>query len=244
MNFLDSIHPERSVTGFSKHDGTITFYGFVRAIMRDLDARRIMDFGAGRGAWHELCSGWKRELQDLRHYGAEVVACDVDPAVMAHPASDRQVVLEPGRPLPFPDGHFDMIVSDFTFEHIADPGFVAAELIRVTRPGGYICARTPNKYGYAKILTAMVPNRHHVRLLERVQPERQAQDVFPTVFRLNSVRDIRRHFPGCDISWYRDSAEPAYYFGSPALYRLFLIVHKLLPDVWATAICFLIRKRA
>lgn len=244
MSFLDRIHPERSVTGFTKRDGTITFYGFVKAIMRDIDARRIMDFGAGRGAWHELGSGWKRELQDLRQYGAEVVACDVDRAVTAHPASDRQIVLEPGKPLPFPDACFDMIVSDFTFEHIEAPASVAAELIRVTRPGGYICARTPNKYGYAKILTAMVPNRHHVRLLGRVQPDRQAQDVFPTFFRLNSVGDVRRCFPGCDVAWFRDSAEPAYYFGSAAVYRLFLLVHKLLPDVWATGICFLIRKRA
>ncbi len=244
MDFLDRIHPERAVTGFTKTDGTITFYGFVKAIMCDLDARRVLDFGAGRGAWHALSSGWKRELQDLRQYGAEVYACDIDEAVRAHPASDHQVVLAPGGKLPFPDAHFDMVVSDVTFEHVENPAFVARELLRVTRPGGCICARTPNKYGYARILTGLVPNRYHVRVLEHVQPDRQAQDVFPTYFRMNSVGAIRRYFSECDIAWYRDSAEPAYYFGSPLLYRLFLVVHRLLPDIFSTSICFLIRKHA
>jgi len=68
--------------------------------------------------------------------------------------------------------------------------------------------------------------------------------MFSTYFRMNSVRDIRRYFPGCDLGWYRDSAEPAYYFGSPLLYRLLMVIHKLLPDIWSTSICFLIRKRA
>lgn len=242
-NFLARIHPEMSVAGFTKLDGTVTFYSFVKAVMADLEARRVMDFGAGRGAFADTASRWRRELQDLRQYGAEVWACDVDPVVKTHPCSDYQVVIEPGGPLPFEDEFFDMIVSDVTFEHIADPGASAQELLRVLRPGGVICARTPNKFGYAKILTQIVPNRLHVKFLRAIQPGRKAEDVFPTVYKLNSVRAVKRHFPGCDVYWYRDSAEPAYYFGSPLLYRLGLGIHKLLPDVLATSICFFIVKR-
>jgi len=243
MLSLNKLHPERAVTGFTRLDGTITFYAFVKAIMRELDAKQVLDFGAGRGGQLEVESAWKRELSDLRQYGANVVACDLDPVVAQHPASDRQVVIEPGAPLPFPDGHFDMIVSDFTFEHIDDPAFVAGELLRVLRPGGYICARTPNKYGYATIATSLVPNRMHVRLLGRIQPDRKAEDVFPTRFRMNTVGAIRRHFQGCQIAWYRDSAEPAYHFGSTLVYRFMSGVHKILPNALATSICFFIRKQ-
>jgi SAM-dependent methyltransferase len=241
-SFLEKVHPERAVAGFTKFDGTVAFYSFVKAIMREQEARRVLDFGAGRGAWYHGSQKWKRELQDLRQYGAKVTACDVDPIVREHPASDRQLVIAPGQPLPFPDGHFDMIVSDVTFEHIEDPAFVSAELARILRPGGFLCARTPNKYGYAKIFTGLVPNRLHSRLLKRIQPDRESQDVFPTFFRMNTVRALRRFFPGWQVSWFRTSAEPAYYFGNPLLYRLFMLVHKLLPDAWATSICFLIRK--
>ena len=243
MHFLDRIHPERRLTGFTKLDGTVRFYSFVKAIMRDLDCRRVMDFGAGRGAFASLDRGWRRDLQDLRQFGAEVWACDVDPVVESHPCSDHQVVIEPGAPLPFDDGHFDMIVSDVTFEHLDDAGAAARELLRVLRPGGVICARTPNKYGYASLLTRMVPNWLHVRFLRRIQPGREAKDIFPTRFRLNSVRAVRRHFAGADVHWYRDSAEPAYYFGNGILYRLGLFAHKLLPDVLATSLCLFIVKR-
>lgn len=242
MEFLDRIHPERGVIGFTKTDGTITFYSFIKAIMREHGARRVLDFGAGRGALLQTGPMWKRELADLRQYGATVWAADIDPVVATHPASDEQVVLEIDQPLPFEDGFFDIIVSDFTFEHIEKPGDVAGELLRVLRPGGYICARTPNKYGYAKVATGLVPNRLHKSALRRIQPDRQAQDVFPTFFRMNSVRDIRRAFAGCEVVAYRDSAEPAYFFGSAALYRVMRLVHKLLPDALATSIVFIIRK--
>lgn len=244
QDFLDRIHPERGIAGFTKLDGTVTFYSFVKAIMRDMGAARVMDFGAGRGAFFfETRSLWRRELQDLRQYGTEVWACDPDPVVQDHPCSDHQIVIEPGKPLPMEDGFFDMIVSDVTFEHVADPAAVAEELLRVLRPGGVICARTPNRFGYAKLLTQIVPNSLHVRFLGVIQPGRKAEDIFPTVFKLNSVGAVKRHFPGCDVYWYRDSAEPAYYFGNSLLYRLGLFVHKLLPDVLSTSICFFIVKR-
>src|SRR5688572_28971631 len=127
MSFQDRIHPERGVAGFSKSDGTILFYNFVKAAVCRLDARRVLDFGAGRGGTFDSPVRWRRELQDLRQFGAEVWAADVDPAVTSHPASHHQVVLEPGSPLPFADGFFDLIVSDWTFEHIEEPERAASE---------------------------------------------------------------------------------------------------------------------
>lgn len=243
MHFLDRIHPERRLTGFTRLDGTVRFYTFVKAIMHDLGARKVLDFGAGRGAFAELTRGWRRRLQDLTEYGAEVWAADVDPVVKDHPCSDHQVVLDPAGPLPFADDFFDMIVSDVTFEHLDDPGAVAAELLRVLRPGGVICARTPNRYGYASLVTRLVPNRLHVRFLRRIQPGRKAEDIFPTRFRLNSVRAARRHFADADVLWYRDSGDPSYYFGNGLLYRLGLFAHKVLPNSLATALHFFIVKR-
>ena len=242
-HFLNRIHPERSVTGSSRYDGTLTFYAFVKSIMCDLDARRVMDFGAGRGApLLREERRWRRDLMDLRQYGADVYACDIDPAERSHGFSYHQIVLD-GERLPFPDGFFDMIVSDVTFEHVQEPEKVAAELVRILRPGGMICARTPNRYGYPKFFTGLVPNRLHAKALRFVQPGgRTSEDIFPTAFKMNSVRQVRRLFKGCEVSWYRDSAEPSYYFGSEVLYRAFLLLHKLLPNAMATSLCLFIRK--
>ena len=151
--------------------------------MCELQAQRVMDFGAGRGApLLRETRRWRKDLLDLRQHGAEVYACDIDPAVKSHQWSDHQVVLD-ARSIPFEDEFFDMIVSDVTFEHIREPERVAAELVRVLRPGGFICARTPNRYGYPKFFASLVPNKLHARVLSYVQPRgRQEADIFPTAF--------------------------------------------------------------
>jgi SAM-dependent methyltransferase len=242
MAFLDTIHPERHIDGFSKLSGTLTFYAFVRAIMLKHGAKNILDYGAGRGEAFETREALSTHLRDLRSDGAHVCACDIDSAVKSHPCSHEQVVISPDRPLPFPDGAFDLIVSDMTFEHITRPQFVASELLRVLKPGGYICARTPNKYGYVALITRFIPNPRHVGLLRHVQPDRKAQDVFPTVYRMNTPRQIRRLFRSCEIYCVTFSGEPSYYFGGAFLYRALLVLHRLLPPFLATTICFFIRK--
>jgi SAM-dependent methyltransferase len=247
-DFTRRIHPEKGLDSSSKLDGTVRFYSFVRAAMLRTEARQVLDFGAGRGAFWSLNDGehgslLHRHLQDLRFGGAEVTAADIDPVVLTHPCSNRQVVLRPGEPLQFADESFDVIVSDVTFEHVEEPALVARELLRVLRPGGYICARTPNKWGYVKFITSLIPNRAHVALLKFIQPDRRAEDVFPTKYRLNSVSEIRRHFAGCEVFHYFDSAEPSYYFGNEIVYRLMLAVHRVMPDFMATSLCVFIRKR-
>lgn len=62
---------------------------------------------------------------------AKVVTCDVDEAVLSNPGADETIVILPHQPLPFADGAFDLIVSNFVFEHIADPARVSGELRRI-----------------------------------------------------------------------------------------------------------------
>lgn len=243
--FQDTIHPERSIDGFTALDGTVRFYGFVRACMLQTEAKRVLDFGAGRGAaLQDDPSLYRRHLRDLRFRGAEVVAADIDDAVLLHVASDSQVVLTLGAPLPFDDESFDVIVSDMTFEHLEEPEVVAKDLLRVLRPGGYICARTPNRRGYVAMLSRMVPNHHHTGALKSIQPHRKAQDVFPAFYRLNDGRTLRKAFAGCEVSYFIDSSEPAYHFGSSLIYRMMLFSHRLLPAGFATTLNVFIQKPA
>lgn len=247
MDFLNKIHPERNIDNFTKFDGTVTFYSFVKAIMLRTNASKVLDFGAGRGSfWHlnseDNGSLWRRHLQSLQFNGAEVSACDIDQVVMSHPCSDKQYIIENGEPLPFADNSFDVIVSDFVFEHIENPAFICRELKRILKKGGYICARTPNRYGYVKFFTGLAPNNLHTKFLKFIQPSRKIEDVFPTRYQLNSIKQIKRHFRDCAIYYYRDSGEPAYYFGNLIFYRFFQFVHWITPTQMSTAICCFIRK--
>src|SRR5690606_34252882 len=108
---------------------------------------------------------------------------DIDDAIRSNPGLDEALVLEPGAKLPLPPESVDLVVSDATFEHITDPELYMPELDRVLKPGGWICARTPGRWGYIGLGATMVPNRWHVRLLRYLQPHRKEIDVFPTAYK-------------------------------------------------------------
>ena len=247
MSLADRFHSENTIDNFMHMDGTIVFYSFVKAAMLRQDAKKVMDFGAGRGVtFHNKdftnASLFKVELMDLRTSGAEVWACDISEAVSEHAASHHQVQISIDGKLPFEDCFFDIIVSDVTFEHVTNPEMVAAELKRVLKPGGYICARTPNKYGYPAIVARMVPNRSHVAALQKISPERNAVDIFPTAFKMNTISGVRKLFSGCEIGFYRASSEPSYHFNNALIYRFFLLVHRLLPGFLSTSLVIFIKK--
>lgn len=243
-DFTKKWHPEKSIDGFSAIDGTIMFFTFVRACCAKSGAMDVLDYGAGRGMfWYEDPSDYRKTLRDLRTTGATVTACDIDSAVEAHPCSHKQVKIEPLEKLPFKDNSFDVIVSENTFEHIEDANFVASELKRILRPGGYICVRTPNRLGYLRLLSGMIPNSLHTKVLEFVQPNRKAEDVFPTVYKMNSPKQIRNLFKDCEVFHYYSVGEPAYYLENRLVYNAFKLIHALLPSTLAPAVSFFIRKQ-
>ena len=123
-----------------------------------------------------------------------MVACDIDPVVKNHPCSHEQIIIQKGQSLPFEDDTFDLIVSDVTFEHIEHPEIVSRELQRVLRHGGNICARTPYATSYVKIFTQLTPNKHHSKFLKYIQPNRRGEDIFPTVYKMNTVSSIKNYF--------------------------------------------------
>ena len=90
--------------------------------------------------------------------------------------------------------------------------------------------------------SALVPNKLHAKVLKTIQPKRKAEDVFPAYYRLNSPRAMQRYFDCCNVYTLTDSWEPAYFFGSKFLYRLFLLAHRLIPSFLGTAHVFICHK--
>ena len=134
-------------------------------------------------------------------------------------------------------------LSRYVLEHIDNPNHVARELLRVVKPGGLIAAVTPNKYGYIAIGASLLPNRMHVKALNRIQPGRKAEDVFPTRYRMNTAAALRRVFgPGADVNVTYWSPEPAYHLGSRIVYATIKWVNKHLPATFQPTLHVYIRK--
>jgi len=70
--------------------------------------------------------------------------------------------------MPLPDESADLIVSDHTFEHIAEPELFARECERILKLGGWLCARTPYRYSLLVLASSLIPNRSHVKVLGSV----------------------------------------------------------------------------
>ena len=150
-----------------------------------------------------------------------------------------------GGRLPFDDGEFDLVIADYVFEHVGDEVHqTVAELLRVTKDGGWIAARTPHKWGSTGLGARIIPNRFHVALLRRLQPGRKAEDVFPTRYRMNTRRRLRSLFAGHEVTAYGHSSEPAYFGRSRLGWSMASVLGRLTPQGLAPTLMIFVRKRA
>jgi ubiquinone/menaquinone biosynthesis C-methylase UbiE len=184
--------PERAAGGFTRVDGTVQFYTRVNALIEP--KMTVVDLGAGRGAISEADAKIHRTLGDLRGKARNVIGIDVDRAVLDNPIVDEALVYD-GRVMPLKDQSVDLVLADYTLEHVQDPTMFASEIRRVLKPDGWFCARTPHLYSALVLAAGVVPNRQHVSLLKYAQAGRQAKDTFPTAYKLNSKRALNRYFP-------------------------------------------------
>lgn len=223
-------YPEIRAGGYSRVDGSVAFYGRVQALISECpEPITIVDFGAGRGRLADDPVPYRRHLQELRGPGRTVIGVDVDPVVTTNPRIDEGRVIGPDGDIPVDDASVDLVVSDWTFEHVDQPEKAAAELGRILRPDGWICAVTPNKRGYIALGARLVPNRLHVRALRKLQPGKAEVDTFPTRYRMNTLGDLRRLFPEPTFSVhaFTSDAEPYLYAaGSKVLTSALSVVQR------------------
>lgn len=98
---------------------------------------RILDNGAGLGTY----------LEALAPYSAHRFGLEVEPdrALQAR-QSATGIILGVGEWLPFAAGSFDLVLSNEVVEHVDDDARYAAEMVRVTRPGGRVVVFAPNRW--------------------------------------------------------------------------------------------------
>lgn len=237
------MYPEIVAGGFSRVDGTIEFFTRVNALLRP--EMTVLDFGAGRGEWASDPVEYRRHLQDLRGKCAVVIGADIDDIVRDNPSVDKALVCSSDGRIPLEDSCVDLIVSDHTFEHVEKPMVIGEEFFRVLKPGGWVCARTPNKWGYIAVTARLIPNLGHIAVVRRAQPGRKSIDVFPTCYRLNTRHDLATAFTGDkfeDFTYYW-AGDPGYYGGSRSLARTIRLSTRLAPHVLWPKIFVFLRKR-
>jgi SAM-dependent methyltransferase len=228
--------------GFSPHDGTLDFYGRINALIHP--EMVVLDLGAGRAAWFEDDPiPFRRSVRSLKGKVARLIAADVAPAVLENRAVDEQLLIVDGG-IPLENASVDLVICDYVFEHVADPRAFAAEVDRILKPGGWLCARTPHRNNMVSIAARLVSNRRHAAVLSKVQPDRKEIDVFPTVYRLNTRRAIARAFPLYEDASFVFRSDPAYFLGRKTIFKLLAGFGRFAPASLIGNIFVFLRKRA
>jgi len=98
---------------------------------------RVLDNGCGLGTYLAAFAPYSHE-----RYGLEI---ELDRAVTALEYSNG-IIQGVGEHIPFADNTFDLVFSNEVIEHVQDDALYAAEMARVTRPGGRILLFCPNRW--------------------------------------------------------------------------------------------------
>jgi SAM-dependent methyltransferase len=240
---LARLYPEAAVGGYTHLDGSVEFYTRVSALV-DADSD-VLDFGAGRGQWAlDPMPHISRHLRMLKGRVHRVVGTDVDEAVLTNPALDEAHVVDFGAPLPFDPESFDLVIADHVLEHIdaEHAPEVAAEMMRLLKPGGWLAARTPNKWGMIGVGARAVPNKLHARVLDRLQPGRKAEDIFPVRYEMNTRKDLHRLFAPHAVHVYGHASEPTYFGRSAAAWRVAAGIDRLTPNRFRPTLMVFVQK--
>ena len=142
----------------------------------------VLDIGAGEGRLNRY---------DFRGQCKEMIGVDLDPRVEQNPLLDRGIRCV-GDQLPLESNSVDLAFSIYVLEHVENAAAFCAEVARVLRPGGEFWALTPNRLHYVSLIADCTPTSFHKWINEK--RGRDSEDTFPTFYRLNSPREVRKHF--------------------------------------------------
>lgn len=197
----------QAVVGISKHMGGLRATRVLQRLCHVAEAGEVLEVGCGIGA------GTARTATT---FGCRVVGVDRSPVMIdwarerAHEARVEgrvELAVADVQALPFPDGQFDVAYCESVLGFVADKERAIAEMVRVTRPGGYV--------GIAEGCTSALPEGPRtqeltremgVELLEvaawRALMERAGLvDVVVRVYRIDPAREIRDRLRWVGLGW-------------------------------------------
>jgi ubiquinone/menaquinone biosynthesis C-methylase UbiE len=180
---------------------------------------RVLDAGCGRHLQ------FSKELADR----AQVVGIDIEPRLATDNLGSPFGVTGDVSQLPFPSDCFDVVISRSVIEHLQNPLKAFQEFYRVLRPGGKVILLTPNKYDYVSLIAAITPYRLHRTLISKIFRVSE-DDVFPTLYRANTVSTLRKKLNAAGLieeDLTTINHYPAYLMFSAVLFRLGVVYERL-----------------
>ncbi len=153
----------------------------------------IMEDGCGVGMY----------MQHLLEFEGIVTGLDYDfERVVESRGMGLDVINAAGEYLPYPEDHFDLVISNEVIEHVQDDRQAVAEIIRVLKPGGRLVLFCPN-IGYPfETHGVFTRGEYHFGNIPLVNylPRRMRNRLAPHV-RVYSSKDLQALFKELDVKF-------------------------------------------
>ena len=159
------------------------------ALVEELVANetRWLDVGCGRNLFPS-----NEPLAELLSARCKLlVGVDPDPTLAENPFVHEKVAMpiETFRS----EAKFDLVTMRMVAEHVAQPGELANTLAQCMVPGGHVVVYTVNRLSPVPLVTSVVPFALH-HPIKRLFWRAERKDTFPTCFRMNTRRRLRKIF--------------------------------------------------
>lgn len=190
-----------------------------REWLADLEFERALHLGAGRDR-----HGLALQLSER----GEVVALDPDTEALERNQT-RERIAGDGQRLPIADDAFDLVFSEYVFEHLPDPEAALAEIDRILRPGGSFVVLVPNPNHYYARLADLTPFWFH-RLWFRIQGvEDHEEDRYPTQYNWGTYADITG-VEGWELANFASFSGPTSYTRILPVHVVFVLFDRAMVD--------------
>lgn len=162
-------------------DRVPVFLELVHHIAQEQGVRSVCDIGGGA---NPLLS-----LDDIERMGLHYIVIDASAEQLEKtPAGYDTLIAEVGNgAFEWEGQQFDLAVSQFVAEHVADPASFHADVRKALRPGGRAAHFFPTLPALPFVANRLMRGRHSRRLLDILTPEIRAQEgplgKFPPFYR-------------------------------------------------------------
>jgi SAM-dependent methyltransferase len=178
---------------------------------------------------HAGC-GWDRnDITRPYRDSSRIIGVDLDARVATKFHSEFRRCSLDG--LPYADATFDLVVSEYVWEHLEDPDGVFREIARVLKPNGRLIVLTPSKWSYKGLGAWLLPFQFHIWMGNIRYGKGHDPDMYPTRYRCNTRSAFRtfsgRHGFAMENVDYINNG-PTWFERFPVIFELFGVYHLVL----------------
>lgn len=131
--------------------------------------------------------------------------------------------------LPFSDGTFDLIISQWVIEHLPDPNLCFSEFYRVLKKDGRLTLVTNSIYNPIMLFSSLLPEGLRDNIKKGLLPPDIEEDTFPTYYNCNSLKKMEKVLKGIGFSKVYDLyiGDPSFFIFSRLFFPFLLIYEKI-----------------